>query len=94
MMLDPEQWKIALRVNAGHSVAALTLAGQLIALKQSLLCGQKGIPDAIAELDLPIERLFSHTDFYKMGHKFYIRTIEGSLKPQQEEKLCQLGVRV
>lgn len=93
-MLDAEQWKIVLNVYTGHPIPALTLAYQLIALKQSLQRGPKGIPDAIAGLDLAIDSLFLHTDFYKMGHKFYLRTIEGRLKPQQEEKLRQLGVKV
>ena len=94
MMLDAEHWKIVLKVYAGHPVSALTLAYQLIAIKQSLQRGRKGIPDAIAALDLAIDSLFPHTDFYKMGHKFYHLTIEGNLKPNQEEKLRQLGVKV
>lgn len=51
----------------------------------------KGIPDAIAGLDLAIDALYSHTDFYKMGRKFYHRTIEGNLKPEQEENYVSLG---
>jgi hypothetical protein len=94
MMLDPEQWEMVLQVYAGHPVAALTLAYQLHAIKQSLQEGKKGVPDAIAGLNLAIEGLFPHTDFHKMGHKFYHRTIEGALKPQQEEKLRQLGVKL
>jgi hypothetical protein len=94
MMLDADQWKIVLKVYAGHPISALTLAYQLIALKQSLERGKQGIPDAIIGLDLAIDSLFPHTDFYKMGHKFYLRTIEGALKPEQEEKLRQLGIKV
>ena len=94
MMLDAEHWKIVLKVYAGHPISALTLAYQLIAIKQSLQRGQKGIPDAIAGLDLAIEGLYPHTDFHKMAHKFYHRTIEGNLKPQQEEKLRNLGVKI
>lgn len=94
MMLDPEQWEIVLKVYAGNPISALTLAYQLIALKQSLQRGQKGIADAIAGLDLAIDALYPHTDFHKVAHKFYLRTIEGKLKPQQEEKLRQLGVKL
>jgi hypothetical protein len=94
MMLDAEQWKIVLKVYAGHPISALTLAYQLIAIKQSLQRGQKGIPDAIAGLELAIEALYLHTDFHKMGHKMFHRTIEGSLKHEQEEKLRQLGVKL
>jgi hypothetical protein len=57
MMLDSEQWKIVLKVYAGQPVAALTLAYQLIAIKQSLEQGTKGIPDAITGLDLAIDGL-------------------------------------
>ena len=94
MMLDQEQWKIVLEVYAGHPVAALTLAYQLIAIKQSLQRGQKGIPNAIAGLDLAIDALYTHTDFHKMAHEFYHRTIEGNLKPNQEEILRKLGVTI
>ena len=94
MMLDPEQWEMVFQVYAGHPVAALTLAYQLIAIKQSLQQGKKGIPDAIAGLDLAIDALYPHTDFHKMAHKFYHRTIEGNLNPKQEEKLRELGVKL
>ena len=94
MMLDPEQWELVLQVYEGHPVPALTLAYQLIAIKQSLQRGPKGIPDVITDLDLAIESPYPHTDFYKMGHKFYHQTIEGTLKPEQEEKLRQLGVKI
>jgi hypothetical protein len=93
-VLDAENWKIVFKVYAGHPVLALTLAYQLIAVKQSLQRGQKGIPDAIAGLDLAIEGLYQHTDFHKMGRKFYHRTIEGTLKPEQEERLRKLGVKI
>ena len=94
MMLDPEQWEMVLQVYAGHPVPALTLAYQLIEIKQSLKRGQKGIPDAIAGLDLAVEALYPHTDFHKMGRTFFQRTIEGTLKPEQEEKLRNLGVKM
>ena len=93
-MLDAEQWKLVLEVYAGHPVAALTLAYQLIEVKQSLKRGQKGIPNAIAGLDLAVEALFPHSDFYKVAYHFYQRTIEGGLKPEQEEKLRQLGIKI
>ena len=85
---------MVLEVYAGHPVAALTLAYQLIEIKQSLKRGQKGIPNAIAGLDLAIDAIYPHTDFHKMAHKYYHRTIEGNLKPEQEEKLRQLGVKI
>jgi hypothetical protein len=56
--------------------------------------GAKRIPDAIAGLDLAIEGLYPHTNFDKMGRKFYHLTIEGTLKPEQEERLRKLGVKI
>jgi hypothetical protein len=94
IMLDPEQWEIVLKVYAEHPVPALTLAYQLIEIKQSLQRGPRGIPDAIAGLDLALEGLYPHTDFFQIAHKFYLQTIEGTLKPKQEEKLRELGARL
>jgi hypothetical protein len=93
-MLDPEQWEMVLQIYAGHPVPALTLAYQLIEIKQSLQRGQKGIPDAIAGLDLAMDALYIHTDFHEMGHKYFHLTIEGGLKPKQEEKLRELGIKI
>lgn len=93
-MLEAENWKIIFRVYSRHPIMALTLAYQLIAIKQSLERGQKGIPDAIAGLDLAIESLYPHTDFHRMSRKFYHRTIEGTLKPEQEERLRKLGMKI
>lgn len=93
-MLEAENWKIALNLYKGHPGSALTLAYQLIALKQCLERGKRGIPDAIAGLDMAIENLYPHTDFYRMSRRFYHRTIEGTLKPDQEEKLRRLGVKI
>jgi hypothetical protein len=83
LMLEAENWKTVFKVYARHPISALTLAYQLIAIKQSLQGGPTGIPDAIADLDLAIESLYPHTAFYKMGHKFYHRTIEGAIKPSR-----------
>lgn len=93
-MLDAENGKIVFKVYAGHPISALSVAFQLIALRQSLQRGRKGIPDAIAGLNLAIESLYPHTHFHKMGHKLYHRTIEGTIKPKQEERLRKLSVNV
>ena len=74
------------------SALGLTLAYQLTALKQCLERGKRGIPDAIAGLDMAIESLYSHTDFERMGRKFYHRAIEDKLKPDQAEKLRHRSV--
>jgi hypothetical protein len=91
-MQEAENWKIAIKVYAGHPVSALLLAYQLVAIKQSLERGRKS--EAIESLDMAIESLFSHTDFHRVGLKFFRRTIEGSLTPKQENKLRELGVKL
>ena len=93
-MLEPENWKIALNRYKGHPISALLLAHQLMAIKQCLQRGRKGIPDAIAGLDLAIDRLYPHTDFHKVTHRLYLRRLEGTIKPKDEEKLRQLGVKL
>jgi hypothetical protein len=65
-----------------------------MAIKQCLQRGRKGIPDAIAGLDLAIDGLYPHTDFHNMSHRLYLGRLEGTLKPGREEKLRQLGMRL
>jgi hypothetical protein len=93
-MLDPEDWKIVLKVYAGHSILALGLAQQLTAIRQSLESGRKGIPDAIDALNLAIDGLFEHTDFQKVSRKFYRQRLDGKLRPKQENKLRELGMKL
>ena len=93
-MLEAENWKIALERYDGHPISALLLAHQMMAIKQCLENGKKGISDAIAGLDLAIEALYPHTDFHRVSYKLYLRRLEGILKPEQEEKLRQLGIKV
>jgi hypothetical protein len=93
-MLEGENWKIALALYKGRPIPALLLAHQLMAIKECLQRGKKGLPDAIAGLDLAIDNLFSYTDFYKVTHKLYMRRLEGTLTHRQEEQLRQLGVKL
>jgi hypothetical protein len=91
MMLDPEQWELVLQVYAGHPVPALTLAYQLIEIKQSLKRGQKGIQDAIAGLDLAVEALYPHTDFYSMGRTFFSEQSRANLNLSRRKSCANLG---
>lgn len=93
-MLEAENWKIALERYNGHPIPALLLAHQLMAIKQCLQRGRKGIPEAINGLDLAIDSLFPYTDFYKVSQKLYMRRLGGTLKPKDEETLRQLGVKI
>lgn len=92
-MLDAENWKIVFKVYTGHPISALLLAHQLMAVNQSLQRSRKGIPDAIAALDLAIDDLYLQTDFHKVGRKLYRQRLEGTIKPKQEERLRELGVK-
>lgn len=93
-MLEAENWKIALECYGGHPIPALLLAHQLMAIKQCLERGRKGIPDALNGLNLAIETLFPYTDFYNVSQKLYMRRLEGTLNPKKEEKLRELGIRM
>ncbi|HEU4714813.1 MAG TPA: hypothetical protein VFS76_24845 [Pyrinomonadaceae bacterium] len=93
-MLEAENWAIALELYKGDPISALLLAHQLMAIKQCLERGNKGIPEAIKGLDLAINNLFPYTDFHIVSHKYFIRRLEGNLNPKLEEKLRELGVRL
>jgi|GEM_PF-3282933 len=66
-MLEGASLRIALALYKGRPIPALLLAHQLMAIKQCIQRGEKGIPDAIKGLDLAIDSLFLHTDFYKVA---------------------------
>ena len=91
-MLDPRDWKAVFAVYAREPTLALALAYQLIALKQSLQRGPKGIPDAIAGLNEAIDHLYPHSDFHKIGRRLYDRTIESTITVKQEDLITTLKV--
>ncbi len=75
-------------------ILALTLTYKLVAIKQSLQCERKGIPEAIAGLDQAIDSLYSSHWFSQVSHKLYLRRLEGNIKFEQQEKLRQLDVKI
>ena len=93
-MLDPEDWKIVFEAYKEHPVLALGLAQQLTAIRQSLERGREGIPGATEALNLAIDGLFEHTDFNNVIRTMYRQRLDGILKPKQEEKLRELGVKI
>ena len=94
VMLDAEEWKIAVEIYKGHSTNALNLSFQLIAIKQSLERGSKGIPDAIEGLELAIASLYPHTNFHKLGQRLFRRKMEGALTTKEEDLISKLGVKI
>lgn len=93
-MLETDEWKIAVEIYKGHPAHALNLSFQLIAIKQSLERGRRGIPDAIEGLDLAIASLYAHTNFHKLGQRLFRRKIEGVLTTREEELIRKLGVKL
>lgn len=93
-MLDAEDWKVALELYKEHPVTALFLAYQLIAIKQSLERGSKGIPDAVEGLELAIETLYLHTDFHTLGQRLFRLKLAGTLTTKQEELIIKLGGKI
>jgi hypothetical protein len=90
IMLDPRDWKVIFQVYAREPTSALALAYQLIALKQFLQRGPKGIPNALTGLNQAIESLYPHTDFHKMACRLYYRTIESTITCEQEDLITAL----
>jgi hypothetical protein len=65
-----------------------------MALRQSLERGRKGIPDALEGLDLAIDGLFEHTDFYKVTPNYIGKGLRALLKLSKSKKLRELGVKL
>ena len=83
-----------LEVYKGHPISALGFAQQLTAIRQSLERGPEGIPEAIAALNLAIDSAFDHTDFNRVSRRLFRQRLDGTIKPKQEEKLRELGVKL
>lgn len=92
-MPETENWKILLRPYAEHPHTAVQLAQQLDVLRDFLQQGEKGKRKLIAELNQAIEILFEHSDFRKVGRELFEQKIAGNIKPKQEDRLRELGVK-
>jgi hypothetical protein len=80
-----------LRFYKAHPIEAL--AYQLIAIRQTLERGSKGIPDLSKHLNLSIESLYPHSSFDRISRKFFWPVLEGKVTFEQEELLRKLGVK-
>jgi hypothetical protein len=94
MPLEAENLNIALKLLRETSDYCITAGASTDGNKAMSRTWKKGIPDAIVGLDLAIDALYRHTDFYKVGHKLFLRKLQGILKHEQTEKLHQLGVKL
>jgi hypothetical protein len=93
-MRDPRDWNVIFEVYAREPTLALALAFQVIALKQSLQRGHKGIPAALAGLNQAIDSLYQHTDLHKLARRLYYRTIESTITFKQENLITALNSRL
>lgn len=88
-MIEAENWKIVVKHYKGHPIPALLMAHQLMdkavsparMRRHSGGCRRTGSG----------ESLYLHTNFHKIGKRLYYCTIEGTITPDQEEKLRELG---
>jgi hypothetical protein len=85
--LEAENWEIALKHYERYPISALLLAHQLMAVKQCLKRGRKGIPEAIAGIYLAIDSLYPHTDFHNVSHKLYLRRLERSYRSRKKNSV-------
>lgn len=90
--LEPENLRIALKLYERNPIAALLLAHQLMAIKQCLERGKKGIPNAVAGLKTAIDSLYTHTDFHNVSNKLFLRKLNGSMKPNDENYDKRIGM--
>jgi hypothetical protein len=91
--LDAEDWEIAFEPYTGHPGSALTLAYHFINLKEYLQSETRDIPEALAAIDRAVDKLYEYTEFHDVSRQLFRQTVEGTLKPDVEKKLRQLGVR-
>jgi hypothetical protein len=43
---------------------------------------------------MAIDSLYPYTDFQKISYKLSLRRLKGTIKPKEEEKLRQLGLKI
>lgn len=84
--LDAEGFDIVLTVYADQPVKAFILAQHLDHLKALIQSGPQGALAAIATIDLVIERLQPHTDFWATAYEIYLQAVAGKLRPQDDPR--------
>lgn len=91
-MLNDEDWTTVFEVYKEHRLLAFNLACNFIDIKQAIERGKKR--EAVKTVDQAIEALFLHTDFCKVGRKFYRQKLNDTLTRKQEKRLRKIGVKV
>ena len=75
---DAEDWQIALEPYFAHPETALGLARQFAFIRQRLKAKPPDVLQAIDSLDLAVEALFEHTQFYSGTYELYETHDRGS----------------
>src|ERR1044072_8530424 len=90
---DSEDWQIVLEPYFAHPETALGLARRFAAIRQCLKAKPANVLQAIHSLDLAIEVLFEHTQFYSGAYELYQTMIEGRADRAHETLAESLGVK-
>ena len=92
LLIDREDWKLALEPFESHPGAALRLGFNVAMLRKdldSLLIKSRPVMEA---LDLAMEVLFPFTEFHKASFDLFIKFTDGKLTFDEEQMLHALGI--
>jgi hypothetical protein len=89
---DTEDWQIVLEPYFAHPETALRLARRFAQIREYLKDKPNVLP-VVDTLDLAIEVLFEHTQFYTGAYDLYQTMIEGRADKAHETLAENLGVR-
>ena len=90
---DSEDWQIVLEPYFAHPETALGLARRFASIRECLKAQTPDVLRAIDSLDLAIEVLFEHTQFYSGAYELYQTMIEGRADRAHETLAENLGVK-
>ena len=93
LVMDREDWELALEPYKGKSVAALRLGFNLSILRAYLDAQTIKCRHAIGILDQALETLFPYTEFHDVSFSLFIRLTEGKLTFDEEQMLNALGIK-
>jgi hypothetical protein len=91
---DTEDWQIVFEPFFAHPETALGLARGFAAIRERLKAKPPDVLPAIDSLDLAIEALFEHTQFYGGAYELYETVIEGRADRAHETLAESLGVKL
>jgi len=90
---DTEDWQIVFESYFAHPETALGLARRFASIRKALKGKPPDVLQAIDSLDLAIEVLFEHTQFYSGAYELYETLIEGRADRAHETLAESLGVK-